>query len=294
LHENCPHIANPFFIAGSSSPSSSTASVGSGQIPSTRPCFSGGPFVISSGCDGLDKLFGGGIPLGTITVFSQDEGWANHDEIFLKYFVSEGVATGQSVGVIKPSVWEDGLVERGNHGTDMAQRNGVGDFLLRRMSKNEAMKEAAAEKAAEAAAQAETKLRIAWQYEKYAKRSGKADQHRSRPALGKNTLLSRSKSTWCHDYDIVKPPTTEERQQALEAASSTGHIQTYTIDRRGDGVVSQVVRAVRAFTSEISAATYVDRPGSVGRLVLPSLGNIEWTLPEMMGDLLWRTGSSIC
>ena len=74
--------------------------------------------------------------------------------LFLKYFVSEAVAVGQSVGVVRH------VRQPHTH---------VADFLLRRMSKTEAIKEEEAEKAEIAAAREATKLRIAWQYEKYAK-----------------------------------------------------------------------------------------------------------------------------
>ena len=229
----------------------------------TRPSPTGGPHLISSGCADLDKVLGGGLPLGTLTLFSQD-GWTRHDEAFLKYVVSEAVAVGQSVGVVR-------------HAND--RYADMKSLLMRRMSEAEAMKEAATERAAQDAARNETKLRIAWQYEKYAKKDASSASQApnsfapttSRPALGKHVASARG--AWCHDHDISKPPSDEELREMLHPASrSSSDLKTYTIDGAQRGVVAGIVEAVRAF----SAAVNAKGPGTVGRLVIPCLGGVVW------------------
>lgn len=59
----------------------------------TRPGPHGVP-VVSSGHADLDKMYGGGIPLGTLNLVSED-GWTSHHRYILQYFVSEGLAAGQ-------------------------------------------------------------------------------------------------------------------------------------------------------------------------------------------------------
>ena len=252
------------FVRKTKSTSSPSSAAGA-QSQGTRASPTGGPHLVSSGCADLDKLLGGGIPLGTLTIFTQD-GWTRHDALFLKYFVSEAVAVGQSVGVVR----------------HMNQPcTSVADFLLRRMSRSEALKEEELEKAAVAAARDATKLRIAWQYEKYTKTTqagGGPDTsgHARRPALGKGGPFIGSRGPWCHDHDISKPPSEEEVQRMLHP-TKTGDVneqvlETYTI-RAGNDIVAQITGAVRSFASEVSK-----RPGVVGRLVIPALGDATWNI----------------
>lgn len=53
-----------------------------------------GQRVISTGLDDLDKIFGGGIPLGSVCLIEED-GWTSHHSVLLRYFASEGVLAGQ-------------------------------------------------------------------------------------------------------------------------------------------------------------------------------------------------------
>lgn len=244
--------------------SSSSSSAPGPQSRGTRVCPTGGPPIISTGCADLDRVIGGGLPLGTLSVFAED-GWTHHAALFLKYFVSEAVAAGQSVGVVRH---------------EHQQCADAGDFLLRRMSKSDAVKEEEAEQAEIAAARDATKLRIAWQYEKYAKsargRGPETGAHPGRLALGKGGASPGSKGPWCHDHDIRKAPSAEDVRRMLEAPGGEGgeHVfqETWTI-RSGGGAVAQIVEAVRAFSAQICK-----RPGEVGRLVIPSLGDATWDM----------------
>ena len=53
-----------------------------------------GQRVVSTGLDDLDRILGGGLPLGSICVIGED-GWTSHHSTLLRYFVSEGAYSGQ-------------------------------------------------------------------------------------------------------------------------------------------------------------------------------------------------------
>lgn len=50
--------------------------------------------LISTGCDSFDRLLGGGLPLGTLTIVQEDSVSSNHGAL-IKYFVGEGIACQQ-------------------------------------------------------------------------------------------------------------------------------------------------------------------------------------------------------
>ncbi len=267
--------SSPSSSSAPSSPPSSSSAPGP-QSRGTRACPTGGPPIISTGCADLDRVLGGGLPLGTLSVFAED-GWTHHAALFLKYFVSEAVAVGQSVGVVRH---------------EHQPCEGAGHFLLRRMSKSDAMKEEAAERAEVAAAREATKLRIAWQYEKYAKSAQgggpETGVHPGRLALGKSGASPGSKGPWCHDHDIRKAPSEEDVRRMLGPADGKGggHVfhKTFTI-RPGAGLVAQVVSAARSFSAEVCKI-----PEAVGRLVIPSLGDATW---DMEADAVVNALSAI-
>lgn len=70
-----------------------TSIVSSVSDPGTRPGLHG-RVLISTGCDALDRLFGGGLPLGTLTIVQEDGVSSNHVAL-LRYFVGEGMACDQ-------------------------------------------------------------------------------------------------------------------------------------------------------------------------------------------------------
>lgn len=48
---------------------------------------------MSTGLADLDRLLGGGLPLGSLTLILEDE-WSQHHATLLKYFLAEGAACG--------------------------------------------------------------------------------------------------------------------------------------------------------------------------------------------------------
>lgn len=61
----------------------------------TRPGLSG-QTLVSTGLADLDKLLGGGLPLGTVTLLLEDS-YTQHHLTLLKYFLAEGAANSQAL-----------------------------------------------------------------------------------------------------------------------------------------------------------------------------------------------------
>ncbi|PSC68407.1 elongator complex 4 [Micractinium conductrix] len=63
--------------------------------PGTRPGLHG-QTLLSLGQADLDRLLGGGLPLGALLLLL-DDGWSGHAATLLRYFLAEGAACGQSL-----------------------------------------------------------------------------------------------------------------------------------------------------------------------------------------------------
>lgn len=64
-----------------------------GADPGTRPGLHG-QTLLSSGHPDLDRLLGGGLPIGSLLLLLED-GWSAHHATLLRYFLAEGAACGQ-------------------------------------------------------------------------------------------------------------------------------------------------------------------------------------------------------
>ncbi len=71
--------------------------------PGTRPGLYG-QTLVSSGHPDLDRLLGGGLPLGSLQLLLED-GWSGHHATLLRYFLAEGAACGQVGGRCASSLW---------------------------------------------------------------------------------------------------------------------------------------------------------------------------------------------
>ena len=182
----------------------------------------------------------------------------------------------------------------------------LNDFMLKEMSKTEAEKEEAAEKAAEEASRKDTKLRIAWQYEKFMTSSKQQEAHggptREQPALSSNTTglalskgqqpVVRTRSPWCHQYDITRPP----REDILAKMESNGSISVLVsagqtalpmetieqfVQERGLGSSSSNDKHYQSQDQQnrINRKTSSDarkKQVSAGRVIIPSIGGLAW------------------
>ncbi|KAL4434654.1 hypothetical protein ABPG77_002777 [Micractinium sp. CCAP 211/92] len=185
--------------------------------PGTRPGLYG-QTLVSSGHPDLDRLLGGGLPLGSLQLLLED-GWSGHHATLLRYFLAEGAACGQSV-----------LLAAAH-----APAGGLAAFVPAQLRAGRA-----ADKDEEEGQEEEFKLRIAWQYRRYIKTdqaasagpagtlmpgssnggSGGLRASRAPPVAGSMGSSAGRVSSggssgrgrkpaglkdWCHQFDLLKP-----------------------------------------------------------------------------------------
>ncbi|XP_065872916.1 elongator complex protein 4 [Euphorbia lathyris] len=145
------------------------SSVASPQTPGIK-CGPNGTFFISSGISDLDKILGGGLPLGSLVMLMEDAE-APHHMLLLRNFMSQGLVQNQPLLYASPS--KD---PRGFLGT-LPSPSSPKDEKLRKQDTEQ-----------------EKALRIAWQYKKY---------------FGENQQSFDSykdnKQEFCNDFDLRKP-----------------------------------------------------------------------------------------
>ncbi|DBA95005.1 TPA: hypothetical protein ACH3X1_002526 [Trebouxia sp. C0004] len=158
----------------------------------TRPGLSG-QALVSTGLADFDKLIGGGIPLGTVTLLLEDT-YTQHHVTLLKYFLAEGAANNQAVH------WSAGHLRHASAVRALPQQ-------VQHTLKDD--KDSIQETE-------EVQLRIAWQYRRYIKSKQKAaasSSSSSRSAAGsQSSRKTKSGSSalgggreWCHSFDLTKP-----------------------------------------------------------------------------------------
>lgn len=79
----------------------STRTVGPGLLAGTRASpFSSSTILTSSGIASLDDILGGGLPLSCSLLVTAPDTHSSYGELVQKYFISQGLASGQKVCVI--------------------------------------------------------------------------------------------------------------------------------------------------------------------------------------------------
>eukprot|EP00798_Chlamydomonas_sp_ICE-L_P007826 gene7826-1025_t len=202
--------------------------------PGTRPGLHG-QTLISMGLADLDKLLGGGVPLGSVVLVAEDPHSEQHLNL-MRYFMAEGAVLGQKVQ------W---LASRQPWG-------GVEHFLppeaaprgSSSASAASAPKAAGSNKPDSAADAGEPELRIAWQYRKYISESKQAEEEgqagsstrsSSRSGSTKSAVDAGIARQWCHTYDLTRHMSTETLQKSgllcldysQEASSRSALVQVY-------------------------------------------------------------------
>lgn len=160
----------------------------------TRPGLSG-QTLVSTGLADFDKLIGGGVPLGTVTLLLEDT-YTQHHVTLLKYFLAEGAANNQALH------WSAGH-----------SRNASAVRALPQQVQHTPKDDKDGKQETE-----EVQLRIAWQYRRYIKSKQKAaaaisSSTSSRSAAGsQSSRKAKSGSSalggvreWCHNFDLTKP-----------------------------------------------------------------------------------------
>ncbi|KAJ4839759.1 Elongator subunit elp4 [Turnera subulata] len=153
-----------------SSFSRNLSSVSSPQTPPGVKCGPNGTFFVSSGIPDLDKILGGGFPLGSLVMVMEDAE-APHHMLLLRNFMSQGLVHNQPL--LYASASKD---PRGFLGTLPGPSSTKDD-----KSRNHDVSEQ------------EKGLRIAWQYKKYFSDNQQIDGSRD------------GKQEFCNDFDLRKP-----------------------------------------------------------------------------------------
>ncbi|XP_050209954.1 elongator complex protein 4 [Mercurialis annua] len=143
--------------------------VSSTQNPGIK-CGPNGTFFVSSGISDLDKILGGGLPLGSLVVVMEDAE-APHHMLLLRNFMSQGLVQNQPLLYSSPSKDPRGF---------------LGTLPGLSSSKDDKMHKHNPEE--------EKGLRIAWQYKKYFGENQQSFDGRS-----------DSKQEFCNDFDLRKP-----------------------------------------------------------------------------------------
>ncbi|KAK9285604.1 hypothetical protein L1049_024799 [Liquidambar formosana] len=146
----------------------------SSAVPSSRtPGLKYGPngtIFISSGIADLDKILGGGFPLGSLVMVMEDTE-APHHMLLLRNFMSQGLVHNQPLLYASPS---------------KDPRAFLGTLPSPVLSKDDKSRDHDSEQ--------EKALRIAWQYKKYfGEQKQNLDSHRD------------AKHEYCNDFDLRKP-----------------------------------------------------------------------------------------
>ncbi|KAM3708983.1 hypothetical protein ACJW31_02G138500 [Castanea mollissima] len=156
-----------------SKPWTSSFSRNLATVPSSTPGLKYGPngtIFISSGIPDLDKILGGGFPLGSLVMVMEDAE-APHHMLLLRNFMSQGLVHKQPLLYASPSKDPKGF---------------LGTLPTPGASKDDKSRDHDPEN--------ENGLRIAWQYKKY---FGENQHH-----FDSNRDV---KHEYCHDFDLRKP-----------------------------------------------------------------------------------------
>jgi elongator complex protein 4 len=260
--------------------------------PGTRPGLHG-QTLISSGHADLDRILGGGLPLGTLTVLLEDNGPSQHHASLLRLFLAEGAARSQSILLATP------------HPLDPTNNNSFREYLpgIALPSSSSSSKDKQQQKEEEE--EEEHTLRIAWQYKRYLTKnepmqSAYASNTPSSPSTSsakKSTSSNGGLRDWCHKFDLTKTFTNSKETPGEPSSSVLGRLESIVCDNI-DGkqkMIAAVVNLVKSLNSTTTAskstatATAVSphdilypklpplaAPHQVGRIGVLSLGSLDW------------------
>jgi len=270
----------------------------SAKDPGTRPGLHG-QTLISSGHADLDRILGGGLPLGTLTVLLEDNGPSQHHASLLRLFLAEGAARSQSILLATP------------HPLDPTNNNSMHGFLpgialpsSSSSSKDKKQQKEEEEEEKEEEEEEEHSLRIAWQYKRYLTKnepiqSAYASNTPSTPSASsakKSTSRNGGLRDWCHKFDLTKTFTYSKETPEREASSSVlGRLESIVCDNI-DGkqkMIAAVVNLVKSLNSTTTASKSttaavsthdtlypklppLTAPYQVGRIGVLSLGSLDW------------------
>ncbi|DBA85372.1 TPA: hypothetical protein ACH3X2_006051 [Trebouxia sp. C0005] len=237
----------------------------------TRPGLSG-QTLVSTGLADFDKLIGGGVPLGTVTLLLEDT-YTQHHVTLLKYFLAEGAANNQALH------WSAGHFRHACTVRALPQQ-------VQHIPKDDRDSKQETE---------EVQLRIAWQYRRYIKSKQKAaaavsSSSSSRSASGsQNSRKAKSGGSalggvreWCHNFDLTKPIPVQD-------------IDTPRMDCpefSGPAALQSLTGSISSFLDELTQASD-DSSASLAQRTHSSLGKTAKPVTELSdSDSVPQTNSS--
>ncbi|KAF6264687.1 Elongator complex protein 4 [Scenedesmus sp. NREL 46B-D3] len=258
----------------------------------TRPGLHG-QVLISTGLAGLDRLLGGGLPLGSILLLLEDSNSQQHLNL-MKCFMAEGVCCKHSVAwVTAQQLTPDSTAA---FLPDQA-RSGSSSISQPAQQVSSTTSSAGTAAAGGSAAAPDDGLKIAWQYRKYIQSQQRAepvapDKSRTSSSNSSSTQASSSKSSssssssaaknvaagigreWCRQYDLTKGLT------PAQLAGTKFTTCCCTSRSEGSGAVAAAGAAAAGFVQRFQPSGPIpipsQDPGSIGRLVIQSLGSPDW------------------
>lgn len=240
------------FTRKSSSPVNSSATASS---PFVRP----GPHatsLVSSGFSDLDKILGGGYPVGSLVMIMEDVN-SPHHLLLMRYFMAQGLVHCQPLLFGSPLSSPESFLGT-LPGLSKANES-LGDGSLSQSSEGEG-------------------LRMAWQYRKFLDAQQALEDRR----LQQQKLLYQSsgvKHEYCSTFDVKK--------QVEKALLTSGHVDC--INLQTGTTVTQLQEKCQSFCAKLSRSEQ-----QIGRIALQSLNspqgsyfNKDW---ELLGFLLSLKG----
>lgn len=254
----------------------------------TRPGLNG-QVLISTGVAGLDKLLGGGLPLGSLLLVLEDSHSQQHLNL-LKCFLAEGVCCKHSLALVTGQQLDLQAVADFLPSLAKSSSSSAGQAASSSSVPSSSATPAGAAAAGTGAAGApDDGLKIAWQYRKYIQnqqradsstaqqpqRSSKAGSSTGSAAAGAAALAAGVGREWCHQFDLTKSLTADAvRAAKLQLACCC------TQQQQGASAVAAAAEAAAGFLSNHQPKGPIPvpsrDPASIGRLVLQSLGSPEW------------------
>uniref|UniRef100_A0A383WGU6 Elongator complex protein 4 n=1 Tax=Tetradesmus obliquus TaxID=3088 RepID=A0A383WGU6_TETOB len=262
----------------------------------TRPGLHG-QVLISTGLAGLDRLLGGGLSLGSILLLLEDSNTQQHLNL-MKCFMAEGICCKHSVAWVTAQQ----LTPESTAAflPDQARSGGSSSSSGQAAQQASSSSSTTTAAAAGSAAAPDDGLKIAWQYRKYIQ-----SQQRAEPAAPDRSRTSSSSSTssatgssssrcsssssaaknvaagigreWCRQYDLTKGLTPA---QLAGAKITTCCCTSSSSSSEASGAVAAAGAAAASFVQRFQPSGPIPvpsrDPGSIGRLVIQSLGSPDW------------------
>ncbi|KAG8894937.1 hypothetical protein FRC00_008283 [Tulasnella sp. 408] len=224
--------------------------------PGTRLNVASSVLEISTGVPSLDDVLGGGQPLGSILTLLTPDRHSNWSELLQRYWIAQGLASGQQVCVVGEPSRSAKLVE--------------GCMWLSPAEYGDSVKGAASEDEREPGADEEVK--IAWRYE----------------GMKKFQTTVRAATSGRDDYNHTFELTQKIPSGVIDTALQSGQLQYLPVGSKAavppfDEVLDRIKEMIKVQQEQAANSKQ-----TVMRLAIPEFGGLYWgdTTPEITQDYL--------